>query len=221
MRIFLSWATVLASLLVVSPLAFAQAPAGAAATTASANAARYGIAVVDVSYIFKNHQRFNAMMEQMKGDVEAAESALRAERQEIAKAEEAIKQFQPGSPDYKRRDEQVTEDKADFNLKATKQRKDFLERESKIYYQAYLEVNDAVKYYAQRTNLGIVLRFNGDPTDPNVREDVLRAINKPVVYQNGIDITPDILRLVNRSANSSPAGGADQARRNVTIPGQQ
>jgi len=204
-RIFLSGATVVASLLVISPLAWAQAPAVSQpnqAASAGANATRYGLAVVDVSYVFKNHQRFNASMEKMKADVEAAETALRNERQEIAKMEEALQQFQPGSPDYKRRDEQVTEAKAAFNLKATKQRKDFLEREAKIYYQAYLEVNDAVKYHAQRTNLGLVLRFNGDPVDPNVREDVLRAINKPVVFQNGIDITPEVLALVNRSAGA-------------------
>lgn len=217
MRIFLSWATVVASVLVVlsAAPATAQTAPAAQATSAGANAARYGVAVVDVSYIFKNHQRFNALMEQMKSDVEAAESALRQERQEIAKMEEALKAFQAGSPDFKRRDEQITEAKANFNLKATKQRKDFLEREAKIYYQAYLEVNDAVKYYSQHTNLGLVLRFNGDPIDPNIREDVLRAINKPVVYQNGIDITPDILRLVNRSA------GVPTANNGGTIPGRK
>ena len=37
-----------------------------------------------------------------------------------------------------------------------------------------------------------------DPIDPNRREDVLRAINRPVVYQNGIDITPDVLQELNR-----------------------
>jgi hypothetical protein len=29
---------------------------------------------------------------------------------------------------------------------------------------------------------------------------VLRAINKPVVFQNNIDITPDVLSLLNRNA---------------------
>lgn len=207
MRIF-SWATVVAAVLFVPSLAAAQQARPAATASAGANATRYGVAVVDVSYVFKHHQRFNTLMDQMKADVEAAEKALRQERQEIAKMEEALQQFQPGSPDYKRRDEGITEAKAAFNLKATKQRKDFLEREAKIYYQAYVEVNDAVKYFAQRSNLGLVLRFNGEPVDPNIREDVLRAINKPVVFQNGIDITPDILALVNRSAASAkrPSG---------------
>ena len=87
---------------------------------------------------------------------------------------------------------------AEFNLKMGKLRKEFLEREAKVYYQTYLEVVDAVKYYAKRQNIGLVLRFNGEPVDPNRRDDVLREINKPVVVQDQIDITPDMLALLNR-----------------------
>jgi len=54
----------------------------------------------------------------------------------------------------------------------------------------------------------LVLRFNGDPINANKREDVLRAINKPVVYQGGIDITPDILSGVNRSDMAKGRGPA-------------
>ena len=94
---------------------------------------------------------------------------------------------------------------ADFNLKMGKLRKDFLEREAKVYYQTYLEVVDAVKYYAKRQNIGLVLRFNGEPVDPNRRDDVLREINKPVVVQDQIDITPDVLALLNRDQQGGAA----------------
>jgi Skp family chaperone for outer membrane proteins len=86
-----------------------------------------------------------------------------------------------------------------------KLRKEFLEREAKVYYQTYLEVVDAVKYYAKRQNIGLVLRFNGEPVDPNRRDDVLREINKPVVVQDQIDITPDVLALLNRDQSGTQA----------------
>ncbi len=37
----------------------------------------------------------------------------------------------------------------------------------------------------------------------NRREDVLREINKPVVFQNQIDITPDVLALLNRDQRAA------------------
>ena len=110
---------------------------------------------------------------------------------------------------------------AEPKLKMTKQRKEFLDREAKIYYRAHLEVNDAVKYYALRHNLGLVLRFNGDPIDPNDRQDVLRAINNPVVFQNGIDITPDVLKDLDRSGGGAPVNpqvGVRQPVPGATIP---
>jgi Skp family chaperone for outer membrane proteins len=156
------------------------------------------MAVVDISYIFKNHLRFKNAMEAMKGEMQGIETELKADREKIAALENQRGTLQAGSADYKKIDEEVARQMAEFNLKMGRLRKDFLEREAKVYYQTYLEVVDAIKYYAQRQNIGLVLRFNGDPIDPNRREDVLREINKPVVVQDQIDITGDILVLLNR-----------------------
>lgn len=171
----------------------AQNPAGA-------NAAKHGIAVVDISYIFKKHDRFRATMESMKTEMESTEAELKADRDKIAQLEERKNSYNAGSAEYKQLDEELARQMAEFNLKMTRLRKSFLEREAKVYYQTYLEVADAVKYYATQQNIGLVIRFNGEPVDPARREDVLREINKPVVFQNQVDITPDILLLLNRDA---------------------
>ena len=165
---------------------------------AGANSSRFGIAVVDVSFIFKNYAQFRTSMDGMKKEMESAEGQLKAERAQIQTKEEKRKTYKVGSPEFKQLDEEIARLKSDFNLKAGKIRKDFLERESKVYYQTYQEVSNMVKYYAQQHNIGLVLRFNGDPVDPNRREGVLRDINKPIVFQNNIDITPDVLALLNR-----------------------
>jgi Skp family chaperone for outer membrane proteins len=178
----------------------AQAP-----NAAGANATKYNIAVVDISYVFKNHRRFKSAMESMKKEMEGIEGDLKGDREKIAQLEQERNTFGAGTAEYKQRDEEVARQMAEFNLKMGKLRKDFLEREAKVYYQTYLEVVDAVKYYAKRQNIGLVLRFNGEPVDPNRRDDVLREINKPVVVQDQIDITPDILALINRDQPGAPS----------------
>jgi Skp family chaperone for outer membrane proteins len=182
-----------------SPAAHAQNPAGA-------NASKHGVAVVDISYVFKKHDRFRASMDSMKQEMEAIESELKADRDKIANNEKQRDAYNVGAPEYKQLDEEVARMMAEFNLKMTRLRKDFLEREAKIYYQTYLEISDAVGYYAKRHDIGLVIRFNGEPVDPNRREEVLREINKPVVFQNQVDITPDILALLNRSQQTASPG---------------
>jgi len=188
---------------VLSPATQAQNPAGV-------NATKHGVAVVDISYIFKKHDRFRATMEQMKKEMETIEEELKADRDKIAQTEQQRDTYNVGSREYKDKDDEAARMKADFNLKMTRLRKEFLEREAKVYYQTYLEVSDVVSDYAKRHDIGLVIRFNGDPTDPNRREEVLREINKPVVFQNQIDITPDVLTLLNREPLATPGRPASQ-----------
>jgi Skp family chaperone for outer membrane proteins len=192
----------LSMLVSLCPTAHAQAP-----NPAGANAEKHGVAVVDVSYIFKEHKRFRSTMEAMKKEMEGIETDLKADRERIAQTEAERNKYNAGSAEYKKLDEDVARGMADFNVKMTRLRKDFLEREAKTYYQTYLEVAEAVGYYAKRHNIGLVIKFNGEPVDPNKREDVLREINKPVLFQDSIDITPDVLALLNRDQVGTPQVG--------------
>ncbi len=186
----------------LSIAAIAQQP-----NPAGANATKHGVAVVDISYIFKKHDRFRTTMESMKKEMETIEGELKGDREKVAQKEEQRNQYNAGTPEFKKFDEEVARMTADFQLKMGRLRKDFLEREAKVYYSTYLEVVSAVDQYAKRRDIGLVIRFNGEQVDGNKREDVLREINKPVVWQDQVDITPDVLALLNRdqAAATRPA----------------
>jgi len=77
-----------------------------------------------------------------------------------------------------------------------------------------MEVTQAVEHYARQRNLGLVLRFDGDPIDANNPKAILQGINKTVVHQNGIDITPDVRDLLN--SGGAPTGVAPAARAGQT-----
>lgn len=198
-----SLVTAIAVGLSLTTLAAAQAP-----NAAGANAQKYGIAVVDISYIFKNHQGFLAQMESMKGEVAGIEKQLEAERQKIVGMEEEKQRFKPGTAEFSEKDDRIATAKAQFQLNMQRMRKDFLEKEAKVYFETYQQVSKMIESYAKYQKIGLVLRFNGEPADPAQREAVLRDINKPVQFQNSIDITPDILALLNRetAVGARPSG---------------
>lgn len=217
MRTLLRFAIVLAAIgSILLPSLATTVQAQAQAVSPSANATRFGIAVVDINYIFKNYQQFKAGMEAIKGDIEKAEIDLKATREAIQAKEAQAKDYQPNSAQFKQLDEEVARLKADFNISAGRTRKDFQEREAKVYYQTYLQVSSTVDYFAKQNNIGLVIRFNGDKINPDRPEAILKAINKPVVSQNNIDITPDVLALLNRGG--SPGGVAPAASRAAGQP---
>ncbi|HCK42186.1 MAG: hypothetical protein CMJ72_12145 [Planctomycetaceae bacterium] len=194
---------------IVTGLFATSISAGAQDTSPSANVSRFGIAVVDVSFLFKNYNRFTTSMESLKQEMQATDTQLKGDRDTIQAKEQEARTYNPSAPEFKQLDEELTRLKAELQIKVNRARKEILEREAKVYYQTYQEVTQAVQYYAQQRNLGLVLRFDGDPIDPNNPKAILQGINKSVVHQNGIDITPEIRDLLNHGG--SPNGLAPAA----------
>ena len=66
-----------------------------------------------------------------------------------------------------------------------------------------------MKAYADKNNIGMVLRFTGDDeiADKSAapdREAVMRMIMQPIIHQNRIDITPDVLMTLGVDVRNLP-----------------
>ena len=197
-------AAILCAILAVPTAAHAQAPRPAAPPVAPAPVApttaapATHVAVIDVGYVFKNHARFKAAMDRMKEEVMAAENTLKADRDRINGMMEQIKGFNPGTPEFKKLESEIAKAQGDFNVDAQLQKKEFMDREAKVYLSVYTEVEKAVEQFAREHRIAIVHRFDGDPVDNSDRNQILRGITKPIVYiEPGIDITPDVLKMLN------------------------
>jgi len=178
-----------------------------------------GIALLDVSQIFKKHSRFQQMMADMKADVQAAEEAVKKERETINTLVEQLKGLKAGSPDYKQLEQHIATRQADLNVQLQLQRKEFLLREAKLYHSVYQEIEQEVSYYANSMGIAMVLRYNGDPVDGENPEDVLRNINKPVVcFAPGMDITDTILQRLNARGGAMTGSQGTTQRPGVPYP---
>ncbi|PHY03247.1 MAG: hypothetical protein CK530_02135 [Planctomycetaceae bacterium] len=187
------------------PLAQPTAQSLAAPPVSSAGPATH-VAVIDVGYIFKNHTRFKLSMDKMKDEVMAAENDLKSERDRINGLVEQIKGFNAGTPEYKKLEAEVAKAQGEFNVNAQLQKKDFMDREAKVYLQVYTEIEKSVAQFAREHRIAIVHRFDGESIDNSDRNQILRGITKPIVYlESGIDITPDVLKMLNGPAVAGAA----------------
>jgi Skp family chaperone for outer membrane proteins len=156
------------------------------------------VAVIDIGYIFKNHGRFKAEMDKMKDQVLAAENGLKAERDRINGLMEKLKGFNPGTPEYRQLEGEVAKAQGDFSVNAQLAKKDFMDREGKVYLAVYSEIERAVAQFSKENGIAVVHRFDGEPVDGADRNRILGSITKPIVYYDPqIDITPDILKMLN------------------------
>lgn len=192
---------------------FAASHFSADEAAAQQRAAGSQVAIVDLTYIFANHVRFKALVEQMRHDVETAEADLKTAKEAIEKAAEKIDDFNRNSPEARQLEEELAKRQADLQVQVNIQKRNFMEQEAKIYLSIYREVLDHVKYHAERAGYKLVLRFNGDPIDGEDLQGVMQQLNRQVVYYDRtIDITPVILDACN--ANE----GAPRPNRQPTGP---
>jgi Skp family chaperone for outer membrane proteins len=186
-----------------------------------APAGQGGIALIDISRVFKQHSRFTSMMNTLKAEVERTEELMRKEAEALKQMVEQMKRYKAGSPEYKDWERQIAERRSDMNVQAQLTRKEFLQKEAKIYHQVYSEIEYFLNSLAGRRNYSLVLRFNGDQVDKENPEEVLRFINKPVVWHSpAIDITNEVIGSLNgRAPQPDPnAPHIGRQRQGVPVP---
>jgi Skp family chaperone for outer membrane proteins len=214
-------AGLLAGVLAVSS-ALAQQRPTAPMMSAQPRPTGNGIALLDVSSIFKNHGRFKAMMSEMEADVKRAEEQMKQERDTIRALSERLKEFRAGSPEYKQLEEQVAKRQSDLSVQVALQRKEFLQRESRIYHIVYQEIEQEVAYVAQQNGIAVVLRYSAEEADGSEPNAVLRDINKQVVWSApGLDITQMILDRLNGRAMNPAVNPGPASRQGVPVPQSQ
>jgi Skp family chaperone for outer membrane proteins len=173
-------------------------------TSAGAGAAK-PIAVIDLGYIFKNHIRFKAAMDDLKKDADGFEAYLRQQRETAQKMQEKLRTFNAGTPDYKKTEEEMAHMQSDVQVQMTLKKKELMEREAKTYYNIYNEVVAATSDFADRNGISIVIRYSRDPIDKENAQSVLQGVNRPVVFQRNLDITDIVLQKLNGGTAPAPA----------------
>lgn len=205
----------------IPTLAHGQTP-NQPASNGGASAERHGtsVAVVDIKFIFDNHQRFKNAMDEIKKDYDAFEAGVRETETSLRKKLEELKGRPPGSEEFQRLEEEVAQTRSKVQLDIGRRQKQRVEAEALVYHNAYKEVEEKIKAFADRYGIDLVLQFSSTEIDPSKPDTVIRGLNRQVVFQRNLNITQYILDELNRGQPAPNAGVRTQppVRQPVTTP---
>ena len=162
------------------------------------------VAVIDVGFIFKNATRFKQSMNDLKRDDEAFKKEVQNRTDALTAQVKKLDGTQRGSAEYKFLEEQIAADQTKLRLDIARKQKARIEKEAKIYFNAYRDIEFHVERFASRYGIDLVLRFNSEPMDPSKPESVLTGINRLVVFEKDLNITGSILGEMNRGTPEAP-----------------
>ena len=177
------------------------------------------IVLLDVTALIKDNSHLKSMMADMQRDVARAEQVFREKREKIRAMSEELKELKAGTPPYREKEERLTKDSTDLNVQMQIQRKEFLQRESKVYYTVYQEIQQEVDYFAANNNIAMVIRTSNEPVDVEKPDEIVREMTKPVVWNaKGLDITQYIRQQLQRRYGETNQGAPPtNARQGVPI----
>ena len=161
------------------------------------------IAVIDIQHVMKNYILYKANREALKSKLDQVSSRIRQEREALRRLAEKLKEFRPGSPNYKATEEEITKRDTTLAVDTRMQQREFAEEEAKMIYNTYQAIQQEVEAYCRSTGTTMVLQYDRGPVDPSQPNAILGLVSQQVVWHAGHDITDPILRVLNERANRS------------------
>jgi len=146
------------------------------------------VAILDVAAVFQKNLEFNTQMQEIKNAANDLKKQITAQQQAIQQRAVEINAMESG-PDRFEQEAALEQQQTQLKTQARQAETNLLNREAQIYYVTYQKLQSVVKAVAEANGIALVLRFDNSPVNGNVRPEVIKAVNRSVVYNRQLDLT--------------------------------
>jgi Skp family chaperone for outer membrane proteins len=178
------------------------------------------IGTVDIELVFKSYDKVKISNKEYNAALLARKNELMRIMSEAQEEAQMLSKLAPGTEDYKKHENRVTELKARHEAGREQAEREFAQRQAEAMATLYKEIQEMVKRVAQWRKMNYVVRVSNQPitgTDPN---SVMAAISSTLVYADTRnDITNDVIFNLNRIYKATAAPAAKPAGA-AAMPGQ-
>jgi Skp family chaperone for outer membrane proteins len=154
-----------------------------------------------VDRILKDHKPLNDKLDPLKAEAKDFEGALQVRQAELEAVGNQLRQVQPGSPDQQRLQIQMVKLQTDLQRFVTTGRQNLQNKEAAVYLAFFRQLDAEISKYAKAHGLKLVLRqYETSFDDGQSLQDVAKALNRTILYEEGLDITDEILKALQTRA---------------------
>jgi outer membrane protein len=184
------------------------------------------VGCVDMSAVFKGYDKVKVNSEEFKAAVLAKKGELMKCMAEAQQESETLAKLTPGSVDFKKHEDRISELKAKHEASREQYEREFTLREAEMLGTLYKEIQSMVSRVAQFKGFNYVVRVSNDPVTGSNPNSVMMAIERPIVYADPRnDITSEVIFHLNREYKAMggtqprPAGAGAGAGSTPAAPG--
>ena len=170
------------------------------------------VAILDVAKVFKDNTSFGDKMAALKADAERLKGQVTAEQDRIKVEVMKLRDLKPG-PERNKREADLEQQHTHLRTTTRQAESELLSQEARVYFDTYREMQAVVEAIAQSNGLSLVLRFDSESVDPNNRNEVIKGVNRAVVFHRQLDLTKLVSEELNKRMASGPVAAAPKTVR--------
>lgn len=165
------------------------------------------VAVLDVAKVFKADQEFEAQMASIKQEADRLKNYIQGKQEAIKQEAQQVSQMEAMSPARQQAEGDVEQKQTALRTEARQAEAALLTREAKVYYDTYQRMQTVVAQVAEANEVALVIRFDSAPIDQTNRQEVIKGVNRTVVYKGNSDMTSVVIQSM--VPHTAAAGGAN------------
>lgn len=185
----LSWSAglFLAATLCVAPAAAQEKPAE--------NPLPLGL--VNIERIAQQYKPFQTKVAALQEESKELQSSVALRQSELEAVGNELRKTAQGTADFQKLQTQFTRLQREMQSFVQEGQQKFREKDLKLSLSLHREIDQVLKPYCKSKGLKLVVRMPGSSLDENQnQQQILQAISRGVLYEDGLDITDDVLKLL-------------------------
>ncbi len=162
------------------------------------------VTVLDVAKVFEDNPTFKQQMDGIKAEAESLKTRIETTQEEIRREAMKLQEYEVGTPERNRMEADLEQRQTQLRTDARQSEQELLNREAQIYYQTYRTMQEVVAELSGKHGISLVLRFDNSEINPESRPEVIKGVNRTVVYHRQLDLTTLVSEAMN--ARTASAG---------------
>ena len=155
------------------------------------------IGMVNVDRILRTHKPLLDKLEPLRATSKELDTTVQVRQVEIEGVAEKLRKTLPGTPEQVRLQQQIVKLQNELQQFINTERQKLNKKEVGVYVALFKQLDEEINKYAKAHQLKLVLRQYETSYDENQPlPDILKALNRTILYEEGLDITDEILKAM-------------------------
>ena len=155
------------------------------------------IAVVDINKVFASHKALQAKNEELRHEHQIAQEKGKAFLETGKQLQDELKRHKPGTGEHNRIAKELQEKADAWKKFGEETQKRLNEQNLANLLSTYQLINEEIQRIAEARQFRLVINFSSEPVDQKDTAKATLILNRQILYQNGLDITEDVIQAVN------------------------